>query len=83
MIKKVDLQIECPAMHIIVEVTEVRITSSRLILGFPPEVFGELLRQSSLASTYIASDSKVLDMGFGSIQKKTNINIFVSSYIIL
>ena len=59
-VKKVDLQVKGPSVHIIIEITEIWIVGCVLIVHFPAEMLSQAGGEGSLSGTNISGHSHVL-----------------------
>jgi len=64
-VEKEDLQVEGPTRHVLVKVEEIRVVLHVLVMGFPPVVFSQQLRQRGLAGANVSGYGHMLDGGGG------------------
>jgi hypothetical protein len=62
-IKKIDLEVKGPPLHVIVEITEIRIMIYGLIQGHPTIMFGQLLDQGGFPRSDVSRNGYVFDVG--------------------
>ena len=54
-VQEEDLDVERPALHVLIETVEIRIVLHFLVVRLPVEMLGQEPRQGSLARAYVAS----------------------------
>ena len=54
-VEEENLDIERPALHVLIETIEIRIVLHLLVMGIPVEMLGQESRQGRLARAYVAS----------------------------
>ena len=64
-VEEEDLQVERPTLHIVVEVTQVRVVVGRFIMDIPAEVLTQLFGEGGFTCADIAGDGDVFDLGYG------------------
>jgi hypothetical protein len=60
-VKKVNLQVEGPSLHVMIEILQIGVVFRAFEMGFPLEVPGQLSTQGGLAGTDIARNGYVFD----------------------
>ena len=63
-VQEINLQIERPPWHIVIEIVKVRVVLNVLVVGLPVKALGQNLRQSSFTGTYVAGNSDMFNVPF-------------------
>ena len=64
-VEEENLEVKRPALHIVVEVTQVGVVVGRFVVDIPTEVLTQLFGEGGFTGADIAGDGDVFDLGYG------------------